>query len=225
MELYSYATLDKVCDTIHKVESRLLKHEFSKPPLQNGPFNKGSSNPFPDPMFPSPFSRQRTCAPKNNLPPQSKPKPIPKGTQRCLMCQGFGHLAADYTNCKFVTLAESEATKEVENGEQIKGDCDKTLEEIVVKANEGELLTLGTNHPPKSHKHVILFLTTSEPLPKVSNPRIRTFKEWNLDTFEGFSQNLIQTSINFKWRGAFKTKRDSFKWLVLFQPKLKPQVG
>ena len=49
------------------------------------------------------------------------------------------------------------------------------LGEVEVKANEGEILAFSTNHPQKSHEHLSLFLTSGEPLPKVSNPDIRAF--------------------------------------------------
>jgi len=58
-----------------------------------------------------------------------------------------------------------------------------------VKEDEAEMLTLSTNHRPKSYEHLSLFLTSSKPLPKVSNPKIRAFKKWNLDTSKGFPLN------------------------------------
>ena len=38
-------------------------------------------------------------------------------------------------------------------------ELEETLEETVVEANEGHMLTMDTNHPPRSQKHVSLFLT------------------------------------------------------------------
>jgi len=65
-----------------------------------------------------------------------------------------------------------------EGDKNVVDDLKETLEEIVVKVDEGKILALGTNHPPKNHEHLSLFLTSSEPLLKASNFEIRTFKEW-----------------------------------------------
>jgi len=61
-----------------------------------------------------------------------------------------------------------------------------------VKADKGEMLTSSTSHPQKSHEHLSLFLTSSEALPKVSNPEIRAFKEWAQDKSKGSPPNQIQ---------------------------------
>jgi len=61
--------------------------------------------------------------------------------------------------------------------EKLEGHFEETLEEIVVEADEGEMLTLGTDHPPRSHEHQRLFLTFSEPLLKAPNSELRAFEE------------------------------------------------
>ena len=48
-----------------------------------------------------------------------------------------------------------DGTEEVELKEEdeegIEGDFEEAPEEIVVEADEGDMLTLDTNHPPRSH--------------------------------------------------------------------------
>jgi len=75
VDLQAYTTFDEVCVLAHKVEqqkrSSSFKPEFLKPPLQNEPLNKGSSNPFPKPTVPPPSNPQKKPAPLNSLPPQN----------------------------------------------------------------------------------------------------------------------------------------------------------
>ena len=73
---------------------------------------------------------------------------------------------------------ENQEESEEEEEENVGDDLKETLEEIVVRAEEGETLTLGTNHPPKSHEHLSLFLSSSEPLLKACNSEVRSFQEW-----------------------------------------------
>ena len=73
---------------------------------------------------------------------------------------------------------ENQEDGEEEEEENVGDDLKQTLEEIVVKADEGETLTWGANHPPKSHEHLSLFLISSEPLLKACNFEIRSFQEW-----------------------------------------------
>ena len=73
---------------------------------------------------------------------------------------------------------ENQEESEEEEEKNVADDLQDTLEETVVKADEGEMLTLGTNHPPKSHEHLSLFLSSSEPLLKACNSEITSFKEW-----------------------------------------------
>jgi len=82
-------------------------------------------------------------------------------------------------------LAEWKVVENQEIEEKFEGDFEETLEEIIVEADEGEMITLSTNHPPKSHNHLSVLLTFHDPLPKVPSSRIRTYKEWNLDASKG----------------------------------------
>jgi len=79
----------------------------------------------------------------------------------------------DCTNRRLATLAEwkvvEEAKLEEEKKENVGDELEETMEEIVVEADEGEMLTLDTHHPPRSHEHLNLFLTFSEPLLKAPN--------------------------------------------------------
>ena len=103
---------------------------------------------------------------------------------------------------------EQEKEKEV-------ADC---LEEVEVKTDESEMLSLSTSYPQKNHEHLSLFLTSGELLPKVSKFEIGDCKEWVQPKSEGSPSNHIQIGVGNEWKGAFKTKKDLFKWLVLFQP-------
>jgi len=58
-----------------------------------------------------------------------------------------------------------------------------------VKADESEMLTLGTNHPPKTHEHLSLFLNSSEPLLKAPNSKFKAFK----NGFKTSSKGPLQT--------------------------------
>jgi len=67
------------------------------------------------PIRPIPHKNQ---TPQRSLPPQPIPKPIPKGIQTCFDCQAFGHSASDFTNYRYVTLAEWKAVEEAELEEE-----------------------------------------------------------------------------------------------------------
>ena len=67
-----------------------------------------------------------------------------------------------------VTLAEWKAELVEENEVNIGDEFEETSEEIVVEADKGDMLTLGTNNPPRSHEHLSLFLTFGEPMLKSS---------------------------------------------------------
>jgi len=58
-----------------------------------------------------------------------------------------------------------------------------------VEADEGEMLTLGTDHPPRRHEHLSLFLTFSEPLLKAPNSKLRALEE----RVQGKSEGPLQT--------------------------------
>ena len=78
------------------------------------------------------------------------------------MCQGFDHLALDCTNRRFITLDEWEAVKEHGIEEDNKGDLKETLEKIVVKADEGDMLLLErTRNSPKEDKAEQSFRSSS----------------------------------------------------------------
>jgi len=65
--------------------------------------------------------------------------------RRCFKCQGLGHIASDYPNCKVITLAEWSAVKEEFEEEEKEDDYENELEEtqeVVKEADEGELLVL-----------------------------------------------------------------------------------
>jgi len=128
------------------------------------------------------------------------------------------------TNRRIVTLAEWKVVEgaklEEENEENVGDDLEETLEEILVKEDEGEMLTLGTNHAPESHEHLSLFLTSSEPLLKSPNSEFRAFKEWVQDKSEGSSPpNRIQTNKGNEHERVAKVKRGFLEWMILFQPK------
>ena len=63
-----------------------------------------------------------------------------------------------------------------------------SIEEIEVETDEGEMHSLSTSHPQKNHKHLSIFLSSGELLPKVSNFKIRAFKEWVQDKSKGSLQ-------------------------------------
>jgi len=69
----------------------------------------------------------------------------------------IGHLAPDCTNTRIVTLAEWEAIKEEEIEEEKEKEVMENIEEVKVKADDGEMLNLSRSHHPKSHEHLSLF--------------------------------------------------------------------
>ena len=77
-----------------------------------------------------------------------------------------------------------EVLKEEATAQEKEKEVADSLEEVEVKIDEGEMLSFSTSHPQKNHEHLSLFLTSSEPLPKVSNFEIRAFKESVQDKFK-----------------------------------------
>jgi len=53
-----------------------------------------------------------------------------------------------------------------------------------VKADEGDMLTLDTHHPPRSHEYLGLFLTFGEPSLNAPNFELRAIKEVVQSKFE-----------------------------------------
>jgi len=108
-------------------------------PLQSLPFeqtfNKGSLNKPP----PIPSTQPNIETPETNLPPQIKPKPIPKNTPRCFKCQDYGHTSADCTNRRVITLTDWEGMENEEETDETMRE-EQQQEEIVVYAVEGDML-------------------------------------------------------------------------------------
>jgi len=63
-----------------------------------------------------------------------------------------------------------------------------------VETDEGQMLTLGTNHRLRSHEHLSLFFTFSEPLLKAPNSKLRAFKERVQGKCEGSPQTRIKSA-------------------------------
>ena len=76
-------------------------------------------------------------------------------------------------------MAEWKAIKEVESEEEIEEHDGDNLEEVVVEADEGDMLTLDAYHPPKGKEHHnLLFISFGEP-PNLSPspPTPKTLKQ------------------------------------------------
>ena len=76
------------------------------------PFDKPSTRGFQTTHLQS-LLRHKSSNSTNKLPPQIKPKPIPKTIPRCFKYQGYGHTFAYYTNIRVITLAEWEAMEDL----------------------------------------------------------------------------------------------------------------
>jgi len=77
--------------------------------------------------------------------------------------------------------------------EENEGNDEDNSKEIVVEADEGDMPTLDTHHPPRSHELLSLFLTFGEPSLNAPNSELRAIKEVVLRKFEGSPTNNIQT--------------------------------
>ena len=105
---------------------------------------------------------------------------FPPQLRRCLMCQGLGRLATGCPNNKVITLEERKAVRKEENQEEKKiqlvaepkeVELEEKIEEkngdvfveVVIEADEGEILTVDTHHPPRSHERLSLPTTFYEP--------------------------------------------------------------
>jgi len=208
----------------HKVEKQKKARQFckphnSKPSPHEQTVSKGTSLSTPKPTMPIPFNPQKNQTSLQSLALQPSPKLLPKGIQRCLKCQGLRRLASDCTNRSIVTLAEWNAVEE-ENKENDGDNFEETLEEIIVEVDEGDMLTLGTSHPPRSHEHLSLFLNFSEPLLEAPNSELRAFEEVVQSKSKDSPLISIEISKGNDWKKVYKIKRDLFVWMILFQPKL-----
>ena len=148
-------------------------------PLQSLPFeqtfNKGSLNKPP----PIPSTQPNIETPETNLPPQIKPKPIPKNTPRCFKCQDYGHTSADCTNRRVITLTDWEGMENEEETDETMRE-EQQQEEIVVYAVEGDMLkSKPFLNIQKSNIHPIFKAqTTSSP------------KEWQKD--KSFTPKMVE---------------------------------
>jgi len=144
------------------------------------------------------------------------------------------------------TLEETqEEVMEVELEEESREKTGEIFEEVVVEADEGEVLSLDTHHPLRSHKHLSLPTTFhepltfsptppmpkaltqnfcqlhSEPLLKAPNFELRAFEELVRSKYKKSPTSTIQISEGRVKKRVSKFKRDLFSWLILFQPELK----
>ena len=110
--------------------------------------------------------------------------------------------------------------EEQENEEKVGDDLDETLEEIAVEVDEDDMLTLGTNHPPRIHEHLNLFLSFGELTLEAPNSELRAFEEVVQSKSKDSPLISIEISKGNDWKKVYKIKRDLFVWMILFQPKL-----
>ena len=243
MLLICKLTFDEVCVLAHKVEQQKKnklpsRHEILKSSPHEQTLNKGSSSYAPKSTASISPSPQKEQTPQKGLPPQLTSKPLPKSIPRCFKCQGFGHLASDCTNRRYVTLAEWKENEEVELEEE--EDEGEELEEIEIEADDGDMLTLETYpHPPKGKgNQSILFMTFGAPstyVPTPSTPKALNTKfcqvklepslptpnqQGNvvLDIFQESLTSHVQISKGHEEQRASKVKKDLFAWLILIQP-------
>ena len=123
-------------------------------------------------------------------------------------------------------------------------ELQETVEEILVEANKGDMLTLNTHHPPRSHEHLSLPTTfyeppilsptptppktlkpnfcqsISKPFLKAPNSTLRAYEEMVQSMFKESPSSPIPISKGKVKKRVSKYKRDLFDWLILFQPNL-----
>ena len=215
VELQAYTSFDEVCVLAHKVEQQKKskppsRHETPKSSPHEQTLNNGSSSYAPKPTESLSPSPQKNQTPQKGLSPQLTPKPLPKSIPRCYKCQGFIHLALDYTNRRYITLAEWKANEEVELEEKKEEDEGDDLEEIEIEADEGEMLTLDTYpHPPKGKENQsILFMTFGEP--STFFPPPPTPKALKLNFRQVHSKPLLTTP-SLELRVSEEVVHDMFK--------------
>ena len=130
-----------------------------------------------------------------------------------------------------------------------KDELEESLEEILVEANKGDMITLNTHHPPRSHEHLSppttfheppSFFPTpptpktlnpnfcqsiSEPLLKAPNFELRAFEELVRSKSKKSPTSTIQISKGHEEKRASKIKGKLFEWLILFQPYNESRKG
>ena len=89
-----------------------------------------------------------------------------------------------------------------------------------MEADEGDMLTLDTNHPPRSHEHLSLFLTFGELLLKAANSELRAIEKVVQSKSKESPPNNIQIIKGNDWKRVSKIKRYLFEWMMLFQQEL-----
>jgi len=200
----------------------------------------------------TPMIESNSIDPTGSFPstPHKKPTPpmtFPPQIRRCLKCQGFGHLATDCPNKEFITLDEWEVAVEVELEEKIEEKNGDVFEEVVIEADEGEMLAMDTHHPPRRHEHLSLPTTYHEPptfsptppTPKTLNPNfcpsilepileapnseLRAYEEMVLNMFKKSPMCNFQINKGNEHKRVPKFKGDLFSWLILFQPEMKKE--
>jgi len=114
---------------------------------------------------------------------------------------------------------EQQEIKEEEKEDREEKDG-TTFEEILVEADEYDMLTLDTHDPPRSNEHLSLLLTFDESSLNAPNFELRLLNEVVQNKSEASSMYTIQTSMGNNRKKVSKSKRDLFTWLILFQPEL-----
>ena len=97
---------------------------------------------------------------------------------------------------------------EVELEEESREKNGEIFEEVVVEADEGEVLSLDTHHPLRSHKHLSLPTTFHEP-PTLS-PIPPTPKTLNKNFCQSISEPLLKAP-NFELRAFEELVRSEYK--------------
>ena len=93
----------------------------------------------------------------------------------------------------------------------------------MVEADEGEMLTLDNQHPPRSNEHLDLPFTFGEPSLNTANSELRVLEEVVQEKFEGSPPSNTHISKGKEKKRVSKFRGDLFAWLILFQPKLKQE--
>ena len=143
-----------------------------------------------------------------------------------------------------------EELEELELEEEVEDHDGDDLEEVVVEADEGSMLTLDTYHPPKGKKNPsIPFISlgepstffptppppkalkqtfcqfTSKPLLTAPNLELRVSEQVVQDMFKESPKSNIQISKGQEEKRASKIKGELFAWLILFQPSNETRRG